>query len=423
MDKWVINLRQNLKEDGHIGFSVTQKSGKVELTHRINEGKGSKNPRSSVTVPIEWKKDNKRKIQDTVGNIHDLMAERKLSLRDAFELYKKQDDIGKNPTDVEWNWLADEYLKTKSDRRTTTLRDTTSRIKKMVEAKESLPKPRDSKELYKRYSERNFEKMPAGGQGRKRAFGDIAAFLKWAVNRQGLDMKWLPPDSEIVQELIGLKKFSEQIEATPPVKPEQFSWLLDKLEEKNLYELRLACGLIGYFGLRLAELAVLQVDGNELYVGSKVKQNLRSRENRKPRLAIGLDCKGRNKGEAYNFLKDFATGAVKLPYAVQSQIDMINRGNKDHYQDVGAAFAQLLERTDCWQELKKAEPDLTPYSLRHGWAFRSHTDSTNHLSVRSAAAAMGHTSQTHQRHYGQWIDQESLKQERDRFNKGVEVKV
>ena len=100
MDKWVINLRQNLKEDGHIGFSVTQKSGKVELTHRINEGKGSKNRRSSVTVPIEWKKDNKRKIQAIVGKIHDLMAERKLSLRDAFVLYKKQDDIRNNPTDV-----------------------------------------------------------------------------------------------------------------------------------------------------------------------------------------------------------------------------------------------------------------------------------------------------------------------------------
>ncbi len=99
--------------------------------------------------------------------------------------------------------------------------------------------------------------MPAGGQGRKRALGDIAAFLEWAVNRQGLDMKWLSLDSEIVQELIGLKKFSEQIEATPPVKPEQFSWLLDKLKEKKLYELRPAYGLIGYFGLRLAELAVL----------------------------------------------------------------------------------------------------------------------------------------------------------------------
>ena len=36
MDKWVINLRQNLKEDAHIGFSVNQKSGKVEPTHRIN---------------------------------------------------------------------------------------------------------------------------------------------------------------------------------------------------------------------------------------------------------------------------------------------------------------------------------------------------------------------------------------------------
>ena len=173
----------------------------------------------------------------------------------------------------------------------------------------------------------------------------------------------------------------------------------------------------------MAELAVLQVDGNELYVGSKVKQNLRSIENRKPRLAIGLDCKGRKKGEAYNFLKDFSTGAVQLPYAVKSQIEMIIKGEKDHYQDVGAAFAQLLERTDCWQELKKVEPNLTPYSLRHGWAFRSHTDSTNHLSVRSAAASMGHTNATHQRHYGQWIDQETLKQEREKFNKGVEVTV
>tara|TARA_Y100001968_G_scaffold129821_1_gene118550 strand:- start:14510 stop:14644 length:135 start_codon:yes stop_codon:yes gene_type:complete len=42
------------------------------------------------------------------------MAERELSLRDAFELCKKQDDIGNNPTDVEWNWLAGEYLKTKT---------------------------------------------------------------------------------------------------------------------------------------------------------------------------------------------------------------------------------------------------------------------------------------------------------------------
>ena len=47
-------------------------------------------------------------------------------------------------------------------------------------------------------------------------------------------MIWLPPDAEIVQELIGLKTFSEQIEATPPVKPELFSWLFDKLEEKKV---------------------------------------------------------------------------------------------------------------------------------------------------------------------------------------------
>ena len=56
-------MRQNLKDDGHIGFSVTQKSGKVELTHCINEGKGSKNTHTSFTVPINQKKENKRKIK------------------------------------------------------------------------------------------------------------------------------------------------------------------------------------------------------------------------------------------------------------------------------------------------------------------------------------------------------------------------
>ena len=61
-----VSQLQNLKEDDHIGFSVSQKSGKVELTHRINEEKGSKNPRSIVTVPFEWKKDNKSKFHTGV---------------------------------------------------------------------------------------------------------------------------------------------------------------------------------------------------------------------------------------------------------------------------------------------------------------------------------------------------------------------
>tara|TARA_B100000902_G_C26587040_1_gene563961 strand:+ start:113 stop:322 length:210 start_codon:yes stop_codon:yes gene_type:complete len=56
MDKRVINLRQNLQEDVHIGFSVTQKSGKVELTLHINEGKGSKNPRSGLLFRLSERK-------------------------------------------------------------------------------------------------------------------------------------------------------------------------------------------------------------------------------------------------------------------------------------------------------------------------------------------------------------------------------
>ena len=45
--------------------------------------------------------------------------------------------------------------------------------------------------------------------------------------------------------------------------------------------------------------------------------------------------------------KDFPTGTIQLAYAVKSQIEMISKADKDHYQDIGAAFAQLLERTNC----------------------------------------------------------------------------
>ena len=61
-----VSQLQNLKADDHIGFSDSQKSKKVEPTHRIKEGKGSKNPRSIVTVPFEWKKDNKSEFNTGV---------------------------------------------------------------------------------------------------------------------------------------------------------------------------------------------------------------------------------------------------------------------------------------------------------------------------------------------------------------------
>ena len=63
----------------------------------------------------------------------------------------------------------------------------------------------------------------------------------------------------------------------------------------------------------------------------------------------------------------------------------------------------------------KKDPTLSPYALRHGFAWRA-TFGANRLPLRAAAALMGHDVTTHMRHYGSWIDQESTLEAVDSFN-------
>ena len=55
-----------------------------------------------------------------------------------------------------------------------------------------------------------------------------------------------------------------------------------------------------------------------------------------------------------------------------------------------------------------ANRDLSPYSLRHGCAYRMHKSYDRSLSNRGAAALLGYTPQEHHASYGQWIDEAGL---------------
>ena len=48
----------------------------------------------------------------------------------------------------------------------------------------------------------------------------------------------------------------------------------------------------------------------------------------------------------------------------------------------------------------------TAYSFRHGFALRAHQQYG--LSVRIAAALMGHSTDTHTRSYGTWTDEDEI---------------
>lgn len=420
--QWFDTLRLSIRQEHGKGWSVREIGatsrtpiGRCQLT-RIWEDR----TRSSVTLPLEWKATNATAIITTVGQLRTLMEERNLSLQDALKLNTEL--LGGSPqaSDEEfagWPEVAARFLKTQEGRRSSTLRDLSRRVERTLEALQSRPTPRDGGTLMRRYAERFFGDCPPGGVGRKRNLLDVARFLTYAVDECGAPTRFYPPNKARITELIGTAETTAAERLTPPVMPEDLAALLDQMEADGEHELRLAVGLVALYGLRPSELAVLTVREGKAYVGN-VKRNASSMGTKaKPaRLVKAIDIAGRE-GEGERLLQLYASGLVKLPRSLRNQIAMV--ADKERYQDVGADFRQLLERYPPWRSLVARTPDLTPYSLRHGYAWRAHCCSNNPMHPRIAAALMGHNVATHLKHYGQWTDEASLEAAVERFNQGM----
>ena len=414
--KWEKTLRQLIKDNHGFGWNVIAQSGKTKLTRVFEDG-----TKSSKVLPIEWKATNNTQIANAVGRVRELMESRNVSLAEAVRLDTEvlaEPNDGSGIAAKGWAAVVEEYLKTKQGRRSTTMSDLRRRLNRVLASLESRPKPRDSRSLLKRYAELHFKDMPSGGQGRKRNLGDVAGFLEYAVNKAGAHQRWLPPEKAFINELIGIAGTSTEERLTPPVKSDDLAALLDQMEADGKHELRLATGLIALFGLRLSELAALTVKDGKLYAGSFVKRNAATlaQKPKPPRLTLPLDIAGRE-GEGNRLLQLYISGLVKLPQSILNQIDLVEI--KETFQPVGHEFGQLLSRYKPWQNLVRRNPEVTPYSLRHSWAWRCHVCSSNPLHVRQAAALMGHTVATHLRHYGSWVDEASLEAAVERYAAGM----
>ena len=295
------------------------------------------------------------------------MEERALGLAEAHSLTDLANSNKDSENGFDWPQVSEQFLSSRSHLRASTLGGIKHRVTNALKTLDAKPRPRDGRTLMRAYAAQHFARCPAGGVGRKAHLADVAALLEFAVARCGADSRWRPLVGDELRELIGASQRPAGADLTRPIKPEQLAGLLDALEADGKPELHLAVGLVGLFGLRPAELAVLRI-GNDgrLRVG-EIKRN-RWSMNSPPseRLAIALDIRGR-KGEGERILQLFASGLVKLPPRILTTIE---RGN---FKDVGEAFRKLLERHPFWQSLVAASSGLTPYSLRHGFAWRAHT--------------------------------------------------
>ena len=421
---WDEILRAAIKHECGAGWSIVEQSGKAKVT-RIYRDEGNKRVTRSKQLSIEWKATNSSKIQNAVIRLHNLIFERNISLAEAVRLDAAA-SISDKPDAPEtasegWDVIKEEYLKTKQGLRANTLNDLKLRVERTVKALEHKPMPIDGKSLMKKYAKLYFGEMKSGGEGRKRNLNDVSAFLKFAVQEKGKPTRYLPPQKSFIDELVGESETTRKAKLTPPLKPEQLAALLDQLEADGKPDLHLAVGLVGLYGLRPAELAVLQVvedkDKNlKLRVG-QVKRNAKTMNRKKElRLVIPIDIDGRQ-GEAQRLLRLYHSELVKLPASLLKQIELVEEKKK--FQDVGHEFGQLLKRYKPWKALVASNPDITPYSLRHGYAWRAHMCSPVPLPAKMAAASMGHTVIVHQKNYGSWIDESSMEKAFAMYQQGI----
>lgn len=194
-----------------------------------------------------------------------------------------------------------------------------------------------------------------------------------------------------LEELIGLAEIRKEDKVT--IKPDQLFGLIDSLFDKP--ELRLAVTLIGLFGLRPAELKVMRVVNGKLKIGN-VKRNRATAKTPKPdRIAYPLESP-ELAGSTGQALAQRESGLVKLPTGILNAPD---------FKTCGHAFRQYLDRHPYGAAMMKANPGMSPYSLRHGYAYRG---ALAGIPRRQLAASMGHKVRTHMKHYGQWTDEAGL---------------
>ena len=441
---WEKELRKNICTNFGRGIRVNgENSGRTKLLYVYNEGLGSANKRTSQTLPIEWKKTSGIEILKAIEFIKPLVVEKNLTLKEATRRWKAQfiGEATKQPN-KSWNDFllirplnkndanyekdlkeylngaskVDQFMQTKQGLTSKTEKDWARRISRFLEEMNNNPSPNTGVELIKKLSDKYL--IDIEPDERKRYINAWCEILKYGIERHSQNEKrWQPPDEDYRKELIGKSNRTKQDKLTPYIEEHDLLRLLDDLESRDS-SLFLAVGLISIFGLRLSELAVLRAVDGKLYVGN-IKNNINTKAKKEDRRVFPMDLLAR-KNLGQNLIELFESKKITLPMPVLNQIEMVKDKNK--YGDVGQSIRQLIERNKVWKEIIKTNPEITPYSLRHRYAHQCHKGSTIPISVKDAAAAMGHSVETHNSFYGSYTTELSLEKAFERHLKNrIEV--
>ena len=399
--QWLKTLRQGVKADYGPGWILKEQYDRFKIG-RAEAGNARHGKTQFVSTDLPFARGSHRKVLNLIGEMVAKMQDAELSvgLAEAYELVRGSTEV--TGAAINWVEVCSLYRASRVDSGTVKASNYAEHEEYRINRAFALITARsgaahDGAGLMRLYVRKHLMKVEPGSSGRKRNLLDVARFLRFAVNKCGADRKWLPLEADELKELIGHRQTAPK--PTAPIKPEELITLLNGLESDP--SLRLAVGLVGLFGLRPAELMVLSVDDGNLRVGNVTRNAHSSASPKPPRTVQELPLK-EFPGEGARLVQLYQSELVKLPKSIRN----LEAGA---FKACGHTFRQYLDRNSTWMLLKAANPELTPYSLRHGYAWRAAKYYPQPLPLRDTAKLMGHDLKTHIRHYGQWTDDASTK--------------
>lgn len=378
---WVAALRHGLRGQVGKGWSIRPIRGCIQITCRFTDGK-----RTSVVTDLPWSGSSQAKLLAVAERLKDRVYAGE-SLGSAYEAISAavgtQDACGL----TDWAVVAERFRAFKiqsgavSER--TWHRNYKLPIERALLVLNGRPAPISGSTLLQTLVTKY--PMQPGSTARRLLVQYVSQFLRFAVDRQGIEQRWLPPADLL--HLTGIKQKGQVLAAF--ASDDQIKRLLAGIDDQKW---RTAVGLVACFGLRPVELFFCQSNGDRLHVSYR-KRTARKPEGTPVRDVVGLDPEG-CEGLSGNLLAILAEhGQSALPKACRTE-------------RAGAALNQYLRRNATWQRLVEETAalgstgntgtQLVPYSLRHAYSARCHRYGLND---RTAALMMGHSLLVHNQTY------------------------
>jgi integrase len=392
---WEARLREAVRAQHPFGYSIREMKGKVSI-QRYWQDTGK---RESASLPLEWHPTSQRELLNALHGINAALG-RGLSLKEAVKLTF---DVSAGPS-VRVNWtevlgrFRTHKLETGAVKESTWLKEYEPRLRWLVDCLNGPAGANNGESALKAVRVgRNGQGGELGSRGRKLRIQYAAQLLRFAVEKVGLDQRWLPPDEAVMRELIGQPLGGSTKAANAgqarALRDDQFMQLLDSISNPRW---RLAIGLVGEFGLRGVELNYCSAREDGLWVQYR-KNTVKGAT--KPRLVPILDPQDRP-GLGSQLLLTLGSGIVELPPL----------GSSD--AEASGAISVYLRRNEVWKELKAEAQEthgerISVYSLRHLFAWRCAMASPP-VNPRAAAAAMGHSFAVHVGTYSQQFDMDGV---------------